>query len=156
MVCNLDFRFSQKQNQIVYGEHSLTGQKISNGVLFELAHLFSRFYASYGSLQQTTKGNFTVAVWYWFGLCILMAKFKFYQILIIFGCHQKFSMAVRKQLLLQEKILPLQPTSFQLEVALGCRASAIIYRNTRVYGDYQLVIAINASTRQLTVQPIAT
>ena len=60
VVCNLDFRFSQKQNQMVYGEHSLTGQKISNGVLFELAHLFSRFYASYESLQK--KGNFTVAV----------------------------------------------------------------------------------------------
>ena len=41
-------------------------------------------------------------------------------------------------------------------VALGCRASAIIYQNTRVYGDYQLIIAINASTRQLTVQPNAT
>ena len=37
---------------MVYGEHSLTGQKISNGVLFELAHLLSRFYAFYGSLQQ--------------------------------------------------------------------------------------------------------
>ena len=44
----------------------------------------------------------------------------------------------------------------ELEVALGCRASAIIYQNTRVYGDYQLVIAINASARQLTVQPNAT
>ena len=43
-----------------------------------------------------------------------------------------------------------------LGVALGCRASAIIYQNTRVYGDYQLIIAINASTRQLTVQPNAT
>ena len=43
-----------------------------------------------------------------------------------------------------------------LEVALGCRASAIIYQNTRVYGDYQLIIAINASTWQLTVQPNAT
>ena len=41
-------------------------------------------------------------------------------------------------------------------VALGCRASAIIYQNTRVYGDYQLIIAINASTRQLTVQLNAT
>ena len=43
-----------------------------------------------------------------------------------------------------------------LEVALGCWASAIIYKNTWVYGDYQLIIAINASTRQLTVQPSAT
>ena len=41
-------------------------------------------------------------------------------------------------------------------MALGCRASAIIYQNTRVYGDYQLIIAINASTRQLTVEPNAT
>ena len=41
-------------------------------------------------------------------------------------------------------------------VALGCQASAIIYQNTRVYGDYQLIIAINASTRQLTVEPNAT
>ena len=44
----------------------------------------------------------------------------------------------------------------QLEMALNCQASAIIYKNTWVYGDYQLIIAINASTRQLTVQPIAT
>ena len=43
-----------------------------------------------------------------------------------------------------------------LGVALGCRASAIIYRKTRVYGDYQWIIAINATTRQLTLQPIAT
>ena len=43
-----------------------------------------------------------------------------------------------------------------LEVALGCRASAIIYQNTPVNGDYQLIIAINASTRQLTMQPNAT
>ena len=43
-----------------------------------------------------------------------------------------------------------------LEVAVGCRASAIVYQNTRVYGDYPLIIAINASTRQLTVQPNAT
>ena len=43
-----------------------------------------------------------------------------------------------------------------LEVALGCRASAIIYRKTRVYGDYQWIIAINASTRPLTLQPNAT
>ena len=41
-------------------------------------------------------------------------------------------------------------------VALGCRASAIIYQNTRVYGVYQLIIAINASTRQLVVEPNAT
>ena len=41
-------------------------------------------------------------------------------------------------------------------MALGCRASAIIYQNTRVYGNYQLIIAINASARQLTVQPNAT
>ena len=41
-------------------------------------------------------------------------------------------------------------------MALGCRASAIIYQNTRVYSDYQLIIAINASARQLTVQPNAT
>ena len=38
-------------------------------------------------------------------------------------------------------------------MALGCRASAIIYQNTRVYGNYQLIIAIN---RQLTLQPNAT
>ena len=44
---------------------------------------------------------------------------------------------------------------FRLEVAIGCRASAIIYKNTRVYGNYQLIIAINASP-QLTLQPIAT
>ena len=43
-----------------------------------------------------------------------------------------------------------------LGVALGCRASAIIYRKTRVYGDYQWIIAINASTRPLTLQPNAT
>ena len=43
-----------------------------------------------------------------------------------------------------------------LEVAPGCRASAIIYQNAQVYGDYQLIITINASTRQLTVQPNAT
>ena len=43
-----------------------------------------------------------------------------------------------------------------LEVALSCRVSAIIHKNARIYGDYQLIIAINASTRQLTVQPIAT
>ena len=43
-----------------------------------------------------------------------------------------------------------------LGVALGCRASAIIYQNIRVYGDYQLIIAIYASTRQLTVEPNAT
>ena len=30
------------------------------------------------------------------------------------------------------------------------------YRKTRLYGDYQLIITINASTRQLTVQPNAT
>ena len=47
-------------------------------------------------------------------------------------------------------------TGYLLGVALGCRANAIIYQNTRVYGDYQLIIAINASTRQLTVQPNAT
>ena len=41
-------------------------------------------------------------------------------------------------------------------MVLGCRVSAIIYQNTRVYGDYQLIIAINASARQLTVQPNAT
>ena len=46
--------------------------------------------------------------------------------------------------------------SSTLGVALGCRASAIIYQNTRVYGDYQLIIAINASTRQLNVEPNAT
>ena len=46
--------------------------------------------------------------------------------------------------------------AFIIGVALGCRASAIIYQNTRVYGDYQLIIAINTSTRQLTVQPNAT
>ena len=46
--------------------------------------------------------------------------------------------------------------AYLLGVALGCRASAIIYQNTRVYGDYQLIIAINASTRQLTVEPNAT
>ena len=45
---------------------------------------------------------------------------------------------------------------YLLGVALGCRASAIIYQNTRVYGDYQLIIAMNASARQLTVQPNAT
>ena len=39
---------------------------------------------------------------------------------------------------------------------LGCWASAIIYRKTRVYGDYQWIIAINASTRPLTLRPIAT
>ena len=33
----------------------------------------------------------------------------------------------------------------RVEVALGCRASAIIYQNTRVYGDYQLIIAIYAN-----------
>ena len=38
---------------------------------------------------------------------------------------------------------------FPEEVALGCQASAIIYQNTRVYGDYQLINAINASARQL-------
>ena len=43
-----------------------------------------------------------------------------------------------------------------LGVALGCRASAIIYSKTRVYGDYQWIIAINASIRPLTLQPIAT
>ena len=43
-----------------------------------------------------------------------------------------------------------------LGVALSCRASAIIYRKTRVYGDYQWIIAIKASTRPLTLQPIAT
>ena len=43
-----------------------------------------------------------------------------------------------------------------LGVALGCRASPIIYQNTQVYGDCQLIIAINASIRQLTVQPNAT
>ena len=43
-----------------------------------------------------------------------------------------------------------------LWVALGCRASAIIYRKTRVYGDYQWIIAINASARPLTLQPNAT
>ena len=43
-------------------------------------------------------------------------------------------------------------TIYLLGVALDCRASAIIYQNTRVYGDYQLIIAINASARQLTVQ----
>ena len=43
-----------------------------------------------------------------------------------------------------------------LEVALGYRASAIIYQNIRFYGDCPLIIAINASTRQLTVQPNAT
>ena len=48
------------------------------------------------------------------------------------------------------------PAMFPLEVALGCRASAIIYRKTRVYGDYLLLIALNASTRQLTLQPNAT
>ena len=45
---------------------------------------------------------------------------------------------------------------FIVEVALGCGASAIIYRKTRIYGDYQLKIGINVSTRQLTLQPIAT
>ena len=45
---------------------------------------------------------------------------------------------------------------WELEVELGCRASAIIYRKTRVYGDYPLIIAINVSPRQLTLQPIAT
>ena len=44
----------------------------------------------------------------------------------------------------------------KIGVALGCRASAIIYRKTRVYGDYQWIIAINASARPLTLQPIAT
>ena len=43
-----------------------------------------------------------------------------------------------------------------LEVALGCWASAIIYRKTRVYGDYQWIIAINVNTRPLTLQPNAT
>ena len=43
-----------------------------------------------------------------------------------------------------------------VEVVLGCRASAIIYRKTQVYGDYQWIIAINASTRPLTLQPNAT
>ena len=46
--------------------------------------------------------------------------------------------------------------AYLLEVALGCRASAIIYRKTRVYGDYQWIIAINASARPLTLQPNAT
>ena len=41
-------------------------------------------------------------------------------------------------------------------MALGCRASAIIYRKTRVYGDYQWIIAINSSARPLTLQPNAT
>ena len=45
------------------------------------------------------------------------------------------------------------PAMFPLEVALGCRASAIIYRKIRVYGDYQWIIAINASARPLTLQP---
>ena len=45
---------------------------------------------------------------------------------------------------------------WRVGVALGCRASAIIYQNTRVYGNYQLIIAIKASTRQSTVQPNAT
>ena len=45
---------------------------------------------------------------------------------------------------------------YVLEVALGCWASAIIYRKTRVYGDYQWIISINASTRPLTLQPNAT
>ena len=43
-----------------------------------------------------------------------------------------------------------------VEVVLGCRASAIIYRKTQVYGDYQWIISINASTRPLTLQPNAT
>ena len=47
-------------------------------------------------------------------------------------------------------------TIYILGVAPGCRASAIIYQNTRVYGNYPLKLAINASTRQLTVQPNAT
>ena len=38
---------------------------------------------------------------------------------------------------------------------VNCRVSAII-QSTRVYSDYQLIIAINASARQLTVQPNAT
>ena len=42
-----------------------------------------------------------------------------------------------------------QFVAYSVEVALGCRASAIIYKNTRVYGDYPLIIAINASTQQL-------
>ena len=36
------------------------------------------------------------------------------------------------------------------------QASAIIYRKTRVYGNYQWVIVINASIRSLTLQPNAT
>ena len=43
-----------------------------------------------------------------------------------------------------------------VEVALGCRVSAIIYRKTWVYGDYQWIIAINASARPLTLHPNAT
>ena len=43
-----------------------------------------------------------------------------------------------------------------LGVALGCRASAIIYRKTQDYDDYPLIIAINTIARQLTLQPIAT
>ena len=63
------------------------------------------------------------------------------------GTHFQFNLWV---------YMVLSQSHHALEVALGCRASAIIYQNTRVYGDYQLIIAINASAWQLTVQPNAT
>ena len=58
------------------------------------------------------------------------------------GTHFQFNLWV---------YMVLSQSHHALEVALGCRASAIIYQNTRIYGDYQLIIAINASARQLTV-----
>ena len=82
---------SQKQNQMAYGELSLTGLKISNGVLFELAHLLSRFYASYGSQQQRGISHLQYDIGLGFAFWWQI------QILIIFGCHQKFSMAVVKE-----------------------------------------------------------
>ena len=63
------------------------------------------------------------------------------------GTHFQFNLWV---------YMVLSQSHHALEVALGCRASAIIYQNTPVNGDYQLIIAINASARQLTVQPNAT
>ena len=49
---------------------------------------------------------------------------------------------------------PLKTTNdkseYFVEVSHGCQASAIIYQNTRANGDYQLIIAINVSIRQLT------
>ena len=63
--------------------------------------------------------------------------------------------SLQKNTVFPAALLPPAPDS-ALEVALGCRASAISYKNTRVYGDYPLIIAINAGVRQLTVQPNAT